>query len=359
MVVPSPSPIRSKKTMAIGIPTIDLSNYNRSKLSAQIVEACEEYGFFKVVNHGIPKAVIETMETQGSDFFAKPTIEKQRAGPACPFGYGCKNIGRKGDTGELEYLILQTNPQSISDRSNDISDDPTKFSCAVNDYIEAVKELACEILDLLAEGLWVSDKSVFSRFIRDVQSDSILRFNHYPPVKDIKDWETTPKQHPFTNNNNNNHSRIGFGEHSDPQILTILRSNNVGGLQISLRDGLWVPVAPDPNQFFVMVGDALQALTNGRLVSVKHRALANSVVKPRMSMVYFGAPPLNAWMSPLPEMVSPEKPSLYKPFTWGEYKKAAYTTRLGDTRLDHFKINNHTSKCNDQTKCPCLDNLVR
>ncbi|KAM0957678.1 hypothetical protein FF1_025786 [Malus domestica] len=359
MVVPSPSPIRSKKTMAIGIPTIDLSNYNRSKLSAQIVEACEEYGFFKVVNHGIPKAVIETMETQGSDFFAKPTIEKQRAGPACPFGYGCKNIGLKGDTGELEYLILQTNPQSISDRSNDISDDPTKFSCAVNDYIEAVKELACEVLDLLAEGLWVSDKSVFSRFIRDVQSDSILRFNHYPPVKDIKDWETTPKQHSFTNNNNNNHSRIGFGEHSDPQILTILRSNNVGGLQISLRDGLWVPVAPDPNQFFVMVGDALQALTNGRLVSVKHRALANSVVKPRMSMVYFGAPPLNACMSPLPEMVSPEKPSLYKPFTWGEYKKAAYTTRLGDTRLDHFKINNHTSKCNDQTQCPCLDNLVR
>ncbi|XP_050138410.1 gibberellin 2-beta-dioxygenase 2-like [Malus sylvestris] len=94
--------------MAIGIPTIDLSNYNRSKLSEQIVEACEEYGFFKKFNHGIPKEVIEKMETQGSDFFAKPTMEKQRAGPACLFGYGCK-----GDTGELEYLLLQTNRQSI------------------------------------------------------------------------------------------------------------------------------------------------------------------------------------------------------------------------------------------------------
>ncbi|RXI08827.1 hypothetical protein DVH24_022971 [Malus domestica] len=108
MVVSSPSPIRSKKIMAIGIPTIDLSNYNRSKLSEQIVEACEEYGFFKKFNHGIPKEVIEKMETQGSDFFAKPTMEKQRAGPACLFGYGCK-----GDTGELEYLLLQTNRQSI------------------------------------------------------------------------------------------------------------------------------------------------------------------------------------------------------------------------------------------------------
>ncbi|CAL9009260.1 unnamed protein product [Prunus brigantina] len=353
MVVPSPSPIRTKKTKAVGIPTIDLSNYNRSKLSEQIVEACEEYGFFKVVNHGVPKEVIERMEAQGADFFAKPAMEKQRAGPACPFGYGCKNIGRNGDMGELEYLLLQTDSLSVSERSNAISNEPTKFNCAVNDYTEAVKELACEILDLVGEGLWVSDKSVFSRFIRDVQSDSILRLNHYPAVKD-----PSPKQQlqPYGNNN-----RIGFGEHSDPQILTILRSNNVGGLQISLHDGLWVPVPPDPNHFFVMVGDALQALTNGRLVSVRHRALANSVMKPRMSMVYFGAPPLNAWMSPLPEMVSPEKPSLYKPFTWGEYKKAAYTTRLGDSRLDHFKINNNNNNhtCNDQIPCPRLDNLVQ
>ncbi|TQD73844.1 hypothetical protein C1H46_040621 [Malus baccata] len=114
MVVSSPSPIRSKKIMAIGIPTIDLSNYNRLKLSEQIVEACEEYGFFKKVNHGIPKEVIEKMETQGSDFFAKPTMEKQRAGPACFFGYGCK-----GDTGKLKYLLLlQTNCQSIPGSSS-------------------------------------------------------------------------------------------------------------------------------------------------------------------------------------------------------------------------------------------------
>lgn len=128
-------------------------------------------------------------------------------------------------------------------------------SCAVNDYIQAVKEVACEILDLVAEGLWVHDKRVFSRLIRDVHSDSLLRLNHYPPVKDINDWDPAPKlyQHQCTNS-----KRIGFGEHSDPQILTILRSNGVGGLQISLHDGLWVPVPPDPSEFFVIVGDALQ-----------------------------------------------------------------------------------------------------
>lgn len=128
-------------------------------------------------------------------------------------------------------------------------------SCAVNDYIEAVKELACEVLDLVGEGLWISDKSVLSGFIRDVQSDSILRLNHYPPLdKDL----STKLAHPCANNN----TRIGFGEHSDPQILTILRSNDVGGLQICLHDGLWVPVPPDSNEFFVMVGDALQVINH-------------------------------------------------------------------------------------------------
>lgn len=124
-------------------------------------------------------------------------------------------------------------------------------SCAVNDYIEAVKGLACEVLDLVGEGLWVSDKSVFSGFIRDVQSDSILRLNHYPPLVD-KDPSSPKVAHPC--------NKIGFGEHSDPQILTIFRSNDVGGLQISLHDGLWVPVPPDSNEFYVMVGDALQVI---------------------------------------------------------------------------------------------------
>lgn len=133
-------------------------------------------------------------------------------------------------------------------------------SYVVNEYVKSVRELACEILDLVGEGLWLPNKSVFSNLIEDVQSDSVLRINYYPAVKHTEDWELSSKSHLSTN-------KIGFGEHSDPQILTILRSNDVDGLQISLQDGLWVPVCPDPSAFYVLIGDAFQVYKSMLLLS--------------------------------------------------------------------------------------------
>ncbi|KAK7396992.1 hypothetical protein VNO78_18156 [Psophocarpus tetragonolobus] len=307
---------KEKRRKGMEIPTIDLS-MERGELSERVVKACEEYGFFRVVRHNVGKEVIRRMEEESEEFFAKKTKEKRRAGPANPFGYGLSKIGPNGDMGDLEYLLLQANPLSISHTSKTIANHSTNFSCVVNDYVEAVKEVTCEILDLVVEGLGIPEKCALSKVIRDVHSDCVLRINHYPPLKQK--------------------NSIGFGAHSDPQILTIMRSNDVGGLQIYTRQGFWIPVPPDPNQFFVMVGDVFQVLTNGKFMSVRHRALTNTM-EARMSMMYFAAPPLDWWIRALPMMVSPpQNPSLYKPFTWAQYKQATYSLRLGDSRLDLFK----------------------
>lgn len=140
-------------------------------------------------------------------------------------------------------------------------------SCAVNDYVEAVRELACDILNLLGEGLRIPNKTVFSRLIRDVQSDSCFRLNHYPSSlkqqqqpssRTSSSWEWDHASSPNPKLTTTTTPRMGFGEHSDPQILTILRSNDVEGLQICTWAGVWVPVPPDPSEFCVFVGDALQ-----------------------------------------------------------------------------------------------------
>lgn len=104
--------------------------------------------------------------------------------------------------------------------------------------------MACEVLKLMADGLIIEPRNVFSRLLMDEQSDSVFRINHYPPH---------PKLQAF-----NGEDMIGFGEHTDPQIISILRSNNTSGLQISLRDGSWISVPPDQNSFFINVGDSLQ-----------------------------------------------------------------------------------------------------
>ncbi|XWS10788.1 hypothetical protein CRYUN_Cryun38cG0027600 [Craigia yunnanensis] len=299
------------------IPLVDLSKPDSKH---QIIKACEEFGFFKVINHGVPMEFISSLESEATKFFSLPLCEKEKTGQPKPYGYGNKRIGPNGDVGWVEYLLLTTNqePNLLRFLSGE---NPESFRFALNNYMLAVKKMACEILEMIADGLKIQPRNVFSKLLMDVQSDSVFRLNYYPPCPDVQ---------PLNGSN-----VIGFGEHTDPQIISVLRSNNTSGLQISLRDGSWISVPPDQNSFFINVGDSLQVMTNGKFKSVKHRVLANSV-KSRLSMIYFGGPPLSEKIAPLPSLMRGEQ-SLYKEFTWFEYKKSAYNSRLADNRLMNFE----------------------
>lgn len=127
-----------------------------------------------------------------------------------------------------------------------VSNESYAFSCcssALNDYLSAIKKMGCEILELMADGLSMKPRNVLSKLLMDEQSDSVFRLNNYPPCPNGKNM-------------------IGFGEHTDPQIISVLRSNSTSGLQISLRNGSWISVPPDANSFFINVGDSLQVHTN-------------------------------------------------------------------------------------------------
>jgi gibberellin 2beta-dioxygenase len=145
----------------------------------------------------------------------------------------------------------------------------------VNEYVAAARQLACEILDLLGEGLALKDPRSLSKLITDdTDSDSLLRINHYPSAYtghklDHDDQCMTKSIVSRSKGTNGGASpaaagaRIGFSEHSDPQILSLLRANDVNGLQVLLPPngngkGAWVQVPADPSAFFVNVGDLLQ-----------------------------------------------------------------------------------------------------
>ncbi|KAI9083187.1 hypothetical protein K1719_034920 [Acacia pycnantha] len=307
-----------------GIPAIDLKVPEAKSL---IVKACEDLGFFKLTNHGVPMEAISELESQALDFFSLPLTLKQKAGPPNPFGYGNKHIGRNGDVGWIEYLLLTTNPDYNSPRLYTVLDsNPDKFQRALNNYISSVRKIACEVLELLAEGMKIQPRNVWSKMVMNEQSDSVFRLNHYPPCPELV-------------RSNNGENVVGFGEHTDPQIISVLRSNNASGLQICLRDGTWASVPPDQSSFFINVGDSLQVMTNGRLKSARHRVMANGL-KSRVSMIFFSAPPLSEIIAPLPSFINKQanQQSLYTQFSWFEYKKSAYASRLSDNRLAQFQI---------------------
>uniref|UniRef100_A0A7C9A7V3 gibberellin 2beta-dioxygenase n=1 Tax=Opuntia streptacantha TaxID=393608 RepID=A0A7C9A7V3_OPUST len=305
------------------IPLIDLSKPDSKNL---IVKACEELGFFKLINHGVPTEVINRLESEAIKIFSLPLSEKEKAGPPNPFGYGNRMIGGNGDVGWVEYLLMRTNSELDFDKFASISgENPEHFRQAVNDYVAGVREMACKVVELMAEGLRILPKDVFSRLLKDKQSDSLFRLNHYPPRPEEVGGEL------------NENNLVGFGEHTDPQIISVLRSNNTAGLEISLKDGNWVSVPPDQTSFFINVGDSLQVMTNGRFRSVRHRVLTNRL-KARISMIYFGGPPMSEKIAPLPSLTGgDDQTCLYKEFTWFEYKKSAYKTRLADNRLVLFE----------------------
>ncbi|XP_071740282.1 gibberellin 2-beta-dioxygenase-like [Rutidosis leptorrhynchoides] len=307
----------TNKTQFTGIPVIDLSCPHDAK--NLIVKACQDYGFFKVVNHGVQLWLVSALEKETIRFFNMSQIEKDEYCSPNPLGYGSNNIGPNGDVGWIEYLLIT---------SKDFPTHNKMFSSLAKEYMEAVKKLGCEILELMAEGLKIEPKSLLSRMLSDDKADTVFRFNHYPACPD-----------PYPDPNPNHRSMrnpIGFGEHTDPQLISIARSNTTSGLQICLPDGTWVAVPPDHSSFFINVDDLLQVMTNGRFKSIRHRVIADRM-KSRVSMIYFGGPPLMEKISPLCSIMEPGEESLYHEFTWFEYKSCTYRTKLADDRLSLFQ----------------------
>lgn len=115
VVLSKPAPLEqysitksSKPTTLSIFPTIPIIDLSKPDSKNLLVKACEEFGFFKVINHGVPVEFINKLELEAIKFFSLPLSEKEKAGPPDPFGYGNKRIGPNGDIGWVEYLLLTT-----------------------------------------------------------------------------------------------------------------------------------------------------------------------------------------------------------------------------------------------------------
>ncbi|KAK0607045.1 hypothetical protein LWI29_008370 [Acer saccharum] len=309
------------------IPIIDLSklvmNGNPDDFKSEILNlttACQDWGFFQVVNHGIDLGLLESIEKVAKDFFMLPLEEKQKypMDMKAIQGYGQAFVfseNQKIDWCNMFALGLE--PEFVK-RPELLPSKPADFSETLESYSREVKKLCKNLLKYIAVTVGLKE-DVFEEMFGDVVYG--VRMNYYPPCS-----------RPDLVN--------GLSPHSDGSAITVLQQQGKGsyaGLQI-LKDNTWVPVQPILNALVVNIGDTIQVLTNGKYKSVEHRAVTHKE-KDRLSITTFYSPGFKIELGPMPEFVDENNPCKYKRYIHGEYSKHYITNKLrGKKNLDFVKI---------------------
>ncbi len=88
-------------------------------------------------------------------------------------------------------------------------------------------------------------------------------------------------------------------------MLTILKQDDVGGLEVRGEDGKWMPVPPIPGTFVINLGDMLEVWTNGSYKANKHQVRKSKSGRDRVSVAYFFNPQLECVVSSFEDKESP------------------------------------------------------
>ena len=249
------------------IPIIDFSSFEEEKeiIARQINRACLDHGFFYIAGHGVSETLQEALLTLSRQFFEQAEEEKMeiamsKAGSAWR-GYFPLNgelTSGKPDLKEGIYFGTELSEEDPRVRqglplhgSNLFPKNIEKLQEIVLAYISAVTKVG----HLVMKGISLSLSLPENYFSDKYQQDPLILFRifHYPPQV-------------------NNNTQFGVGEHTDYGLLTILKQDTAGGLQIKNGD-VWIPAPPVKNTFICNIGDMLDRMTGGLYRSTPHRVI--------------------------------------------------------------------------------------
>jgi len=114
---------------------------------------------------------------------------------------------------------------------------------------------------------------------------------------------------------------IRCSPHSDYGTFTLLRQDDIGGLQVD-KNGTWKDVTSDHYDFVVNVGDLMQRWTNDRFKSTRHRVVNAATfgeINRRQSMAFFGNPNGNTVISTFDSCLDSHGKSKYEPITFLQF----------------------------------------
>jgi isopenicillin N synthase-like dioxygenase len=250
--------------LAGGIAEIDLarSGDDPDRFAAALRDAFETHGFVGVRGHGVPDETIAQALAAARAFFALPDAVKRRyevAGGAGQRGYTRLGVERAKDQARPDLKefwhvgreVARDHPLAHALLPNLWPEEVAGFQAAALGLFDALERLGARLLAALARSLGLADDWFAAKI---GHGNSILRAIHYPPLREEV-------------------AGVRAAAHEDINLITLLVGSDAPGLEIRARDGRWIAVTTIPGTIVCNVGDMLQRLTNGRLVSTTHRVV--------------------------------------------------------------------------------------
>ncbi|KAK1588505.1 hypothetical protein Q3G72_024125 [Acer saccharum] len=302
----------SSEIPVISLAGIDEVDGRRAEICKKIVEACEDWGIFQVIDHGVDTKLISDMTRLAREFFALPPEDKLKFD---------MSGGKKGGfivsshlQGEAvqdwrEIVTYFSYPTKTRDYSR-WPDKPEGWIDATKEYSDKLMGLACKLLEVLSEAMGL-EKEALTKACVDMDQKVVV--NYYPkcPQPDLT---------------------LGLKRHTDPGTITLLLQDQVGGLQATRDNGkTWITVQPVDGAFVVNLGDHGHYLSNGRFKNADHQAVVNSNYS-RLSIATFQNPAPEATVYPL-KIREGEKSVLEEPITFAEMYRRKMSKDLELARL--------------------------
>lgn len=278
------------------LPIIDVSalvtrDMDRLGVAREIARACRESGFFYIIGHKVDERLQQRLENLTRKFFAqdldvKLAIRMENGGRAWRgyFQVGGELTSGKPDLKEGLYFgseLVEDHPLVKAGTPmhgpNLFPDNIPLFRETVLDYLAAMTRLGHALMEGIALSLGLNESYFADRYTSDPLI--LFRIFNYPPAPNLDEQSW------------------GVGEHTDYGLLTILKQDRTGGLQVKSKSS-WVEAEPVEGSFVCNIGDMLDRMTGGLYRSTAHR-VKNASKHDRLSFPFFFDPNFNAEVKPI------------------------------------------------------------
>jgi isopenicillin N synthase-like dioxygenase len=321
-----PTALEAARTSVSSLPIIDVSGLSSSEpadhlaVARQLRQACLDKGFFYVSNHGVSEQLVARVFSQAEKFFALPeqqklAIDKTRSKANRgyePLRGQTLEAGAPPDLKEGFYIGPEHAADDARVRAGKFNHGPNQWPDALPGFHDTMTEYFDSLLGLgerLMRGIALSLDLPRDNF-RDFCSEPMatLRLLHYPPQRP----DHAPDQR-------------GAGAHTDFGGLTLLRQDDVGGLQVwDQQSQGWIHADPVPGTFIVNLGDMISRWTNDLYRSTLHRVI-NISGRERYSVPFFYVGNYDHEVACIPNCLGPGETPKYPPITVEAHLRAMYS----------------------------------